>query len=76
MGKLFDKYVSDRVEDALKPLMSSLKIKIPSIPGADKLKDALNGTADITKKIKTNTDSLSDVSGKLTKLFRNRQPAG
>lgn len=76
VGKVFDKYVSDWLEDAIKPVMKSLKVKIPTIPGADKLKETLANSIDFTKKIKSNTDSLEAVSSKLTYFFRNRVPAG
>ncbi|MCC6549340.1 MAG: RICIN domain-containing protein [Ignavibacteriaceae bacterium] len=65
VNKLFDKYVGDFVEDALKPVLKKLKIKLPEVPGADQFKDLLTESAELTKKIKGGSASLDEFSSKI-----------
>ncbi len=58
VGKVFKKYASDWAEKLMKPIINKLNIKIPTVPGVDEFKNGLNETADLTKKMKQNSDEL------------------
>jgi len=66
VGKIFDKYVNKFLDSVLQPLLKKLNVKVPSVPGVDKFKDALNNTLDFTKKIKENSNSINEAANKLS----------
>ncbi len=68
VGKLFDKYVNKFLDGVLQPLLKKLNVKVPSVPGVDKFKDALNNTLDFTKKIKENSDKINEATNKLGEI--------
>lgn len=65
VGKLFDKYVNEFVQDAFKPLIKKLNEKLPDFPDAGELKDAFGETLDITKKIRTASEEIEKEAVKL-----------
>ncbi|MCK6614307.1 MAG: RICIN domain-containing protein [Ignavibacteriaceae bacterium] len=69
VGKIAEKYVGDFVEDALKPVLKKLKIKMPEVPGADEFKNLLTESVEVTKKIRGESASLDDYSAKIASLI-------
>ena len=59
VGKLFDKYVNEFLDDAFKPLIKRLDIKLPGIPNIDNLKTAFDESLDVSKVIRTNADEIN-----------------
>ncbi|GMU87098.1 MAG: hypothetical protein AMXMBFR48_23390 [Ignavibacteriales bacterium] len=73
VGKIAEKYVGDFVEDALKPVLKKLKIKMPELPGADEFKNLLTESVEVTKKIKGESASLDEYSAKINALINYKQ---
>lgn len=59
VGKAFKKFVNKWVSKLTKPLIKKLNIKIPTVPGIDEFKTAVNNSLDFTKILRQKSEDLN-----------------